>query len=285
MRAQLGNVGTNAVDDARWRIMIPTSAFDGCRIDRVPDVGVEIVEADPANRAFPDRVNESLGICLKLGPEHDLWAEGRALRYPRDAVCVRTPGSVWSVRATGPVGFISVDIDREHLPPGGVRGGIRFAEARALPDVRRAVTLLRSSASLIRRQTVVTGLVNALLQAGLVSTPDLGPGLERRAVDRARELLSARMAAPPSLQELADAVGANRFVLLRQFRRRVGLPPHAYVLRLRVERARSLLARGADIADVAFLLGFSDQSHFSRLFKRVVGIPPGDYRRRVLPLG
>jgi AraC-like DNA-binding protein len=93
------------------------------------------------------------------------------------------------------------------------------------------------------------------------------------------------MAAPPSLQELADAVGANRFVLLRQFRHRVGLPPHAYVLRLRVDRARSLLARGADIADVAFLLGFSDQSHFSRLFKRVVGIPPGDYRRRVLPLG
>ncbi len=116
--------------------MIPTSAFDGCRIDRVPDAGVEIVEADPANRAFPDRVNESLGICLKLGPEHDLWAEGRALRYPRDAVCARTPGSVWSVRATGPVGFVSVDIDREHLPPGGLQEGIRFAEARALPDVQ-----------------------------------------------------------------------------------------------------------------------------------------------------
>jgi hypothetical protein len=127
--------------------MNPTSAFDGCRIDRVPDAGVEIVEADPANRAFPDRVNESLGICLKLGPEHDFWAEGRALRYPRDAVCIRTPGSVWSVRATGPVGFVSVDIDREHLPPGGLRGGIRFAEARAVPDVRRAVALLRSSAS------------------------------------------------------------------------------------------------------------------------------------------
>ena len=52
--------------------MLLTSAIDGCRIDRVPDAGVEIIEADPANRAFPDRVNESLGICLKLGPEHDL---------------------------------------------------------------------------------------------------------------------------------------------------------------------------------------------------------------------
>ena len=192
MRAQLGNVGTNAVNDARWQIITSASALDGCRIDRVADAGVEIIEADPANRAFPDRVNESLGICLKLGPEHDLWAKGSALRYPRNAVCVRTPGSVWSVRATGPVEYVSVDIDREHLPPGGLRGGVRFTEARALPDIRRAVALLRSSASLLRRQTVVTGLVNALLQAGLVSTPDLGLGMERRAVDRARELLSAR---------------------------------------------------------------------------------------------
>jgi hypothetical protein len=50
-----------------------------------------------------------------------------------------------------------------------------------------------------------------------------------------------------------------------------------------------LLIVGAGIVSafsaVAFLLGFSDQSHFSRLFKRVVGFPPGDYRRRVLPLG
>ena len=69
-------LSTNAVNDARWRIMTPKSPFDGCRIDRVPDAGVEIVEADPANRTFPDRVNESLGICLKLGPEHDLRAEG-----------------------------------------------------------------------------------------------------------------------------------------------------------------------------------------------------------------
>src|SRR5262245_50526015 len=113
--------------------MIPIAAFDGCRIDRVPDVGVEIAEADPANRSFPGRVNESLGICVKLGPEHDLRAEGRALRYPRDAVCVRTPGSVWSVRATGPVGFTSVDIDREQLPPGGsgeASGSPRHARSR-----------------------------------------------------------------------------------------------------------------------------------------------------------
>jgi AraC-like DNA-binding protein len=264
---------------------MPTLAYDGCRIDRVADAGVELVEAGPADRSFADRVNESLGVCLKFGPDHDIRADGRALRYPRDAVCVRSPGSVWSVQSTGLVGFVSIDIDCDQLPPGGLRGGVHFAEASALPDVRRAVAILRSSTSPIRLQSVVTGLVNALLEAGLVWTPDLGPRTERHAVDRARELLSARLSAPPSLQELADAVGANRFVLLRQFRRSVGLPPHAYVLRLRVERARSLLTQGAEIAKVALLLGFSDQSHFSRLFKRVVGIAPGDYRRQALRLG
>jgi Helix-turn-helix domain len=60
-----------------------------------------------------------------------------------------------------------------------------------------------------------------------------------------------------------------------------GLRRMPFALRVRIERARERLARGHDLWRVALDLGFADQPHFTRTFKRVVGIPPGDYARRV----
>jgi AraC family transcriptional regulator len=59
-----------------------------------------------------------------------------------------------------------------------------------------------------------------------------------------------------------------------------GLPPHEYVITRRVERGKQLLQGGADIslAEVAAQAGFSDQSQFSRHFKRLLGITPGQFR-------
>ena len=255
------------------------TALDGCRIERVLDSEVEIVEATPRNRAFADRLTESLGVCLKYGPDHDVIVAGRVVRYPRDSVCVRAPGTVWSTRATGNVGFLAIDIEPGLLPDGGLRGGMAFAARSSLPDLRRCAAVLRSRRSTLETQAALTDVLNALIVSGLVTAPWLDPVVHGGAVDRARELLTTRLDNPPSLTQLADTVGVNRFVLLREFRRRVGVPPHAFVLRLRVDRARARLARGDDIAEVAHALGFADQSHLSRVFKRNVGLSPGAYRR------
>lgn len=256
-------------------------ALSGCRIDRVLEDGVEIVEAAASDRAFPNRLTESLGICVKSGGPHTLRAAGRELLYPADAVCVRPPGIVWSTPSTGPAGFLSIDIEPVLLPAGGLAGPMRFMGRAALPGVRAAVAVLRSDAPELQKQAVVTDLVNALLESGLVTAPELDRTPGKRSVARARELLTSRVADPPTLQDLADAVGGNRFVLLREFRRTVGMPPHAYLLALRVDRARALLARGSDISRVSHLLGFADQSHLTRVFKRVVGISPAAYRRQI----
>lgn len=100
------------------------------------------------------------------------------------------------------------------------------------------------------------------------------------AVARAREILHERIVAPPSLAELATAVGLGQFGLLRAFRARYGLPPHAYLNQLRVRRACRLLESGMHTAEVATAVGFTDQSHLSRHFRRVVGVPPGHYKRK-----
>ena len=82
------------------------------------------------------------------------------------------------------------------------------------------------------------------------------------------------------MDALALACGVDRFRLTRAFRNAFGLPPHAYLVQLRLARARHLLAKGEQPADVAITLGFADQSHLGRWFVRAYGLTPAAYRKR-----
>lgn len=99
------------------------------------------------------------------------------------------------------------------------------------------------------------------------------------AVRRAREILHERLVDPPTIEDLARAVDARPFTLIRAFKAATGLPPHAYLNTLRIMRARRLLQAGTPPAQVAGDVGFTDQAHLSRHFKRMVGVPPAAYQR------
>ncbi|GHD88630.1 AraC family transcriptional regulator [Streptomyces naganishii] len=100
-----------------------------------------------------------------------------------------------------------------------------------------------------------------------------------RIAARARAVLEESMAGPPSLERLAADLGTSPFALLRAFRDAYGMPPHAWLTDARVRRARRLLDAGTVPAEAAVAVGFTDQSHLSRHFSRIVGVPPGAYRR------
>jgi AraC-like DNA-binding protein len=104
-------------------------------------------------------------------------------------------------------------------------------------------------------------------------------GDERYAVRRVRDCLEDRYAEPLTLEELARVAALSPFHLVRVFRKEVGLPPHAYQTRIRLNRARALLAQGASIGEAALNTGFFDQSHFTNHFRKVFGYPPGVYRK------
>ncbi|WP_349742150.1 AraC family transcriptional regulator [Roseateles cavernae] len=82
----------------------------------------------------------------------------------------------------------------------------------------------------------------------------------------------------PSLAELAMPLGLSRYQLLRRFEAVHGLPPHAWLLQLRAERARRLIASGSALAEAAAAAGFADQSHMTRVFARHFGLTPGAWR-------
>src|SRR4029453_1355386 len=100
------------------------------------------------------------------------------------------------------------------------------------------------------------------------------------AVLRAVAMMRSRLGGSISLEGGAKAAGRNPFHFARQFKAATGHPPHDYHIRLRIDRAQELLrtrSREWNLAAIANECGFADQSHFSRQFKRVVGVTPGEY--------
>jgi AraC-like DNA-binding protein len=92
-------------------------------------------------------------------------------------------------------------------------------------------------------------------------------------------LLRERWNETVELEELSRIAGLSKFELVRRFREQVGLPPHAFQLDLRISAARRLLNAGRPAIEVAFGCGFADQPHLTRVFKRAVGVTPGQYAR------
>jgi AraC-like DNA-binding protein len=102
-------------------------------------------------------------------------------------------------------------------------------------------------------------------------------GNERWSVKRVRDCIEGRYAENLTLEELARIANLSPFHLVRVFRKEVGLPPHAYQTRVRLNRAREMLAGDCSIGEAALKTGFVDQSHFTNHFRKVFGYPPGVY--------
>jgi AraC family transcriptional regulator len=105
-------------------------------------------------------------------------------------------------------------------------------------------------------------------------------GLPRHKLRAAIEYIEGHLDSEIALEDLAAVAHLSAYHFARLFRASTGLPPHRYVIARRVERAKQLLRGGDDLslAQVAARVGFWDQGHFTRHFKRLVGVTPGRFR-------
>ena len=109
----------------------------------------------------------------------------------------------------------------------------------------------------------------------------VGPGRENLAVNRVKEYMEAHFAENMSIQDLSEICNLSPFYLIRTFRASTGMPPHVYQQQIRVRRAKELMAQGCSATFAAQETGFTDQSHFSRRFRQITGVTPGQYRNFV----
>jgi AraC family transcriptional regulator len=155
-----------------------------------------------------------------------------------------------------------------------VNGGLPGAVARRLYQEFRADDEAAPLA--------VEGLLLELLAAASRASTARAPGRTAGWLTEARDLIHSAPAASLSLSRLSAAVGVHPATLARGFRSRFGCSVGAYVRRVRIERAAEQLGAGDQpLAAVALAAGFSDQSHFCNVFRRLTGMSPSGYRRAV----
>jgi AraC family transcriptional regulator len=179
------------------------------------------------------------------------------------------------------------DVVREGLP--GDR--IEFATQRSVADavIARYAAAFRAELS---ADTPMGRLYADTLTVALVLHLLAHYGVAKRKVPAPRgklnafqlravvDFMAAYLSEDVSLVALAREAHVSPFHFARLFRRTVGIPPHQFVLRLRVERAIGLMKSGSlSLAHVAAESGFCDQSHFTRAFRAATGTTPAAYPR------
>ena len=95
------------------------------------------------------------------------------------------------------------------------------------------------------------------------------------------DYIEASLGQTIELEDLAKIAGMSRFYFCRVFKEAIGSTPHQFVIRRRVERAKSLLRKSLlSIAEIAVVCGFANQDHLTRYFKRLMNVTPGVFRSR-----
>src|SRR5262249_23597453 len=99
-------------------------------------------------------------------------------------------------------------------------------------------------------------------------------------VDAAREALETDFASPHSLTGLARAAGMSPFHFARVFRELAGVPPHRYLIGVRLRAAVDRLRQGDSVTDTCFAVGFNSLGHFIDTFRRAYGVSPSRFAIR-----
>ena len=156
------------------------------------------------------------------------------------------------------------------------------------PQVLRLVQLLQtevekgSPTGSLFGETIGNSLILYLAQHYSRAVPgqeQIRGGIPRLRLKRVLEYIEANLSCDVHLDELAETAGLSSFHFAKLFKQSTGASPHQYILRRRLERAKELLRNPAmPLSEISLDTGFSDQSHFTNVFRRFVGVPPSKYR-------
>ncbi|WP_030774268.1 MULTISPECIES: AraC family transcriptional regulator [unclassified Streptomyces] len=253
--------------------------------------GLDLLRAHYVRHTFPRHAHDGYVIAAVTGGIEEIGLPGHVVRAGPGSVVLINPEVPHTARAGVPEGWAYATLypSRELITEvaeeiGMLRGTPGFtadmiSDARgsqAIIDVHRAA----EAGNALAADTLLRGVVARMLtrHAGPLPARTIrGAGGADAAA--ARAVLQERMADPPSLEQLAAELGTSPFALLRAFRERYGMPPHTWLTDARVRQARRLLDVGTAPAEAAVTVGFTDQPHLNRHFTRIVGVPPGAYRR------
>jgi AraC-like DNA-binding protein len=205
-------------------------------------------------------------------------------------------GDVHAGHATSPEGYAMRTL---HAAPADLaallgaatpdgRGGLSMPsgvyDSRKLTDTFFGIHVCAQTGdNRLKRDEYLLRLMRLLSDRGVTAAgaSDTQPTGGSTAASRMRDYIEHHLCEPIRLAKLSDLVAMPPYAAVRTFKKQYGLPPHRYQTQRRVDMARKLIRGGTPIADLSYLCGFADQPHFTRAFKKVLGVTPGFYARQV----
>jgi len=253
--------------------------------------GLELVSASYERLSFPSHAHQEFVVgAITAGAERLVVGRRSAVLSAGDTLFLH-PGEIHANATMGEsplryrVFYIPEELLRETLRIEDASLGVPcFAapfssSAKHYDLLVRSHAALRSSYDALTQQSAFVGLAAGLAR-GFRDGPLRVERTDNAKVRIALIYLREHFRANPSLSMLSEVAGLSPYHLLRTFKRQVGLSPVAYRNLLRVLAAKDALRRGESLAAAAIDAGFSDQSHMTRAFQKVMGATPGRYARQ-----
>jgi AraC family transcriptional regulator len=292
--------GTCAPSD--FRIVCPIAAKASKASEGLGWVGLEAARFDGLidfETANPPLTHHRLVLLIRPPEELDLRYEGvkRHVPPPAGSIMLVPAGSPVRVRSSGHKDELHIFLEAKLVARVAAEAfGLDPARLTVpplngvdLPQLRTAMWAVDvelnagGAGGRLAAESLANVLaVNLIRNVLAPRRPERGRdgALPRGRLHSVVEYIEEHLDASPTLEQIAAVAHLSPYHFARQFKRATGLPPHEYVITRRVERAKQFLQDGGELslAEVAAQAGFSDQSQFSRHFKRLVGATPGQFR-------
>ncbi|WP_246060557.1 helix-turn-helix transcriptional regulator [Nocardioides dongxiaopingii] len=242
----------------------------------------EVLRARFTSHAYPPHTHDTWTLLLVDTGAVRFDLDRREHGALGDRVTLLPPGVPHDGRATTAAGFHKrvVYLDPDVLDPRRVGAAVDhpgWVDGTLRAEVSRLHEALVDPAEAFEAEDRLAS-VAARLDA-LLGAPQPSRHVDHGTASRLRELLDARTGTGLTLVEAARLVGVSPTHLVRSFSAAYGIAPHRYLTGRRIDRARRLLLAGTPPASVAVAVGFHDQPHLTRQFRRYLGVTPAAYAR------
>lgn len=254
---------------------------------------IELLKGFEVTHPHPKHWHEEYHLCLIEQGTGQMFYRGAFHETHAGSLFIVHPGEIHSNAANPKSGcsFRTLNISPQIFQNAVVSATGRFAALPFFPSpvvcdkdtlqlFRFIHTSFEASASRLEREIFLLDLLIKLVTRYGQERPDiLFVEKEHAAIRRVKDYIEANYATNIALEELAQIANLSAYHLNRLFSKETGLPPHAFQNRVRLAKARNLLAQGKTLAQISYETGFADQSHFTRHFKRLFGSTPNNFRR------
>ncbi len=261
--------------------------IDVWRIDELE--GIEFRSGVAVKEPYPKHWHEEYQLCFLGEGGGELTYRGTSHNTPKMSLFIVHPGEVHSNSTETGCSFRSI-----YVLPGVVQNVLndsdrKITELPFFPDpmifdwdiIQEYLRLHQPRTSFftaLERETALLELLQKLVSRYSRDNAAAQTfGKESDAVKKVKEYIVEHYEQNISLKTLSRVANLSQFHLNRVFSDEIGMPPHAFQIQVRIAKAKQFIKQGFPLSKVAATTGFADQSHFSRHFKRLMKITPGEY--------